>query len=81
MKKTRIVGKLMKTYDKPKTPYDRLLDCGKLSANQVQVLKAIRAILNPLTLKEGLDTKLRLFSERLRRLQTTQGDRAIGRVS
>jgi len=32
VKKTRIGGKLRKTYDKPKTPYDRLLDCGKLSA-------------------------------------------------
>ncbi len=28
--KTRIGGKLRKTYDKPKTSYDRLIDCGKL---------------------------------------------------
>jgi hypothetical protein len=80
-KKIRIGGKLRKIYDKPKTPYDRLIDSGKLTENQLYGLKTNRELLNPLTLKEGLDAKLRLFSERLHRLQKSQVDQVIGRAS
>lgn len=69
VKKTRIGGKLKKTYDKPKTPYDRLIDCGKLSELQLHRLRSDRDLLDPLVLKQGLDAKLRLFGERLHRLQ------------
>jgi len=69
IKKTRIGGKLKKTYDKPKTPCDRLIDCGKLTELQLHRLKGDRSLLDPLLLKQGLDAKLRLFGERLHRLQ------------
>lgn len=69
IKKVRVGGKLRKTYDKPKTPYDRLLDCGKLTDLQAEWLKANRALLDPFELKRGLDSKLRLFGERLHKLQ------------
>jgi hypothetical protein len=69
IKKTRIGGKIRKTYDRPKTPYDRLIDCGYLSDLQLERLRSNRQLLDPLTLKQGLDTKLRLFGERLHRLQ------------
>lgn len=68
IRKTRIGGKLKKTYDKPKTPYDRLIDSGKLSDLQLHRLKADRELLDPFVLKRGLDLKLRLFAERLHRL-------------
>ncbi len=65
IKKTRIGGKLKKTYDKPKTPYDRLVDCGKLTDLQMERLDSNRELLDPITLKQGLNAKLRLFGERL----------------
>lgn len=69
IKKIRIGGKLKKYYDKPKTPYDRLIDCGKLTELQLHRLRSNRDLLDPLVLKSGLDAKLRLFGERLHRLQ------------
>lgn len=69
IKKVRIGGKLKKYYDKPKTPYDRLIDCGKLTELQLHRLRSNRDLLDPLVLKGGLDAKLRLFGERLHRLQ------------
>jgi hypothetical protein len=69
IKKVRIGGKLKKTYDKPKTPYDRLIDSGKLTELQLHRLRSERDLLDPLVLKRGLDAKLRLFGERLHRLQ------------
>jgi len=68
-KKIRIGGKLRKFYDKPKTPYDRLIDCGKLTELQLARLKGDRELLNPIVLKRGLDAKLRLFGERLNRMK------------
>jgi len=72
IKKIRIGGKLKKFYDKPKTPYDRLITCGKLTETQLARLRSDRDLLNPLVLKLGLDNKLRLFGERLHRLQRGQ---------
>ena len=66
--KIRIGGKLRKIYDKPKTPCDRLLDSGKLTELQTKRLQMDRDMLDPLTLKRGLDAKLRLFGERLHKL-------------
>ncbi len=68
-KKIRIGGKLRKIYDKPKTPCDRLLDSQKLSDLQTKRLMTDRGLLDPLTLKRGLDIKLRLFGERLHKLE------------
>lgn len=72
IKKTREGGKLRKTYDRPKTPYNRLLDCGKLTELQVARLKCDRELLDPIALKRGLDAKLRVFGERLYRLKGGQ---------
>lgn len=72
IKKTRIGGKLRKTYDKPKTPYDRLLDCGQLTDLQRERLTGTKEALDPIALKQALDVKLRLFGERLHRLQGGQ---------
>ena len=67
-KKVRIGGKIRKFYDKPKTPCDRLLDSGKLTDLQLANLKADRQLKDPITLKKGLDAKLRIFGERLHKL-------------
>ncbi len=70
IKKTRVGGKLKKYYDKPKTPYQRLIDSGKLTERQLYRIKGDRELLDPFVLKEGLDIKIKLFSDRLNRLKT-----------
>jgi hypothetical protein len=67
-KKVRIGGKIRKFYDKPKTPYDRLIDSGKLTELQLTNLKADRQLKDPFALKRGLDAKLKIFGERLFKL-------------
>jgi len=72
VKKTRIGGRLKKTYDRPKTPYDRLMESGLLTQAQQDRLSSAKELLNPLLLKAGLDKKLRHFGERLYCLQRSQ---------
>lgn len=59
--KTREGGRLIKLYDDPKTPYQRLLDSKKLTPEQEQALKARFEKLNPFTLKRELEEKLKWF--------------------
>jgi 5S rRNA maturation endonuclease (ribonuclease M5) len=81
IKKVRIGGKLRKTYDKPKTPYDRLINSGKLTEQQLARLTSDRELLDPILLKRGLDAKLRLFGERLHRFQEGKIPKAPGEVA
>lgn len=62
-KKERIKSKIKKTYDDPKTPYQRLLDSARLSTKEVKRLKEIHATKNPFFLKQELDRKLKIFHQ------------------
>ena len=59
--KTRIGGKVIKVHDKPKTPYQRLMDSKQLTEDQQLKLETQMKGLNPFTLKKELDEKLRWF--------------------
>lgn len=59
--KTRVGGKIIKTYDEPTTPYYRLLKSNMLSEEQVAKLQAQFKKLNPFELKKELDEKLKWF--------------------
>lgn len=61
IEKTRIGGKLIKKYDKPKTPYQRLLECTDLSEEAKERLKNRYQKLNPFHLKVELDKALDRF--------------------
>ena len=56
--KVRIGGKLKKTYDTPKTPYQRLLDSGSLSEKQTKNLQESNIKMNPFTLEKLLNEKI-----------------------
>ena len=56
--KTQIGRRVVRTYDKPKTPCDRLLESGSLSDEQKQVLMAKIKGLNPFELRAELNRKL-----------------------
>lgn len=58
MSKQRVNGRLKRSYDVPRTPYQRLLDSGQLSARQQQALRRCYRTLNPAELKRRIDEKL-----------------------
>jgi len=62
VRKDRVSGRVKRIYELPKTPYQRLLESGQLSAVQARELRQLYLSLNPAELKRGIDRKLtRLF--------------------
>ena len=70
--KERIGAKVKKQYDKAKTPYQRLLDSGMLTADQAEALKVQYESINPAQIWRDLGkakerlwkaTKVRIESE------------------
>ncbi len=59
--KTRVGGKIMKIYDDPKTPYQRLLESNVLEEQQLAKLQERFKKLNPFEIKKELDEKLKWF--------------------
>lgn len=59
--KIRINSRYRKRYDKPKTPYDRLLAGKYLTAEAEQKLKEVHARINPFNLKQELEKKLKII--------------------
>lgn len=47
---------MKRVYDTPRTPFDRLIDSGALTASQVQEITAYRATLNPARLARNIAT-------------------------
>lgn len=56
--KERIGGKVKRKYDKPKTPYQRLIESGQISEDIRLQLEATHLSLNPAELKRSIDAKL-----------------------
>ena len=59
--KVRVVGKVKRVYEEPRTPYQRLLELGKLKPKQQRELAARYQAINPVQLRrriEELRTKL-----------------------
>lgn len=74
IEKTRIGGRIKKKYDKPQTPYQRLLESSDLCEEAKQLLIARSGNLNPFELKASLEEKLKTFSNLRKRL-------SLGRVA
>jgi hypothetical protein len=63
MKKTRVGSKLMRSYDKPQTPLERVLKCAQADSVKVQQLKRLREQTDPFELAKRLEQKLeRIFA-------------------
>ena len=58
IEKKRIGTKIVKKYDDPKTPYQRLMEHEKFSESEKEKLRAVYAKLNPAELKRSIDKKL-----------------------
>lgn len=59
--KSKARGRIIKTYDEPKTPYERLLESPHLSQEEKQMLMARAEHLNPFGLKNELEKKLKWY--------------------
>ena len=64
--KLRVGAKIKKKYDAPKTPYQRVIESGVLTADEIDVLRQRKADLDPFILKAGLELKLKEFFEIVR---------------
>jgi hypothetical protein len=56
--KEKVGGRIHRKYDKPKTPYQRIMESPKISEAKKQELKSIYQSLNPAELKRNIDKKL-----------------------
>lgn len=61
--KTREGGRRHRKYEKAKTPYQRVLELGKLSKKEREKLTILYRSLNPAELKRGIDRKLVLLGK------------------
>lgn len=61
VKKERIGGRVKKTYDTPKTPFQRIIESSSVYSGQKEKLRVNISWLNPFTLKNELDKKLKYF--------------------
>lgn len=63
LEKKKIGSRYVKRYEKPRTPYARLLESPEVSAAEKEKLRAIRSGLNPVKLRQRIEQKLRrIFS-------------------
>lgn len=58
IEKKRVASKIIKRYDKPKTPYERVLESSDVSASVKRSLKEQYAKLNPFRLRKAMEKKL-----------------------
>ena len=58
LEKKRIASKTVKKYDRPKTPYERVLESKRVSASRKRILKEQFKELNPFKLRKAMEKKL-----------------------
>lgn len=59
IEKKVVASKTLKRYDKPKTPYERVLESKHVEPSVKRVLKEQFKTLNPFQLKKGIETKMK----------------------
>jgi 5S rRNA maturation endonuclease (ribonuclease M5) len=59
LEKKRVASKTVKRYDKPKTPYRRVLESPAVSEESKRTLKELYKTLNPFDLRKALEEKLK----------------------
>jgi hypothetical protein len=66
IRKERIGSRIRKQYEKPRTPYQRVLESSEVSEDHKNQLRAIYEALDPFDLKARIEEKLQLFFQTLR---------------
>jgi hypothetical protein len=70
--KTKVKGRSHRKYDKPKTPYHRIMESEQVDARTKEELKKIYDSLNPAELKRGIDEKVKKLYEVYKRKKGSQ---------
>lgn len=65
--KVRIGARIVKKFDAPQTPYERLMKSPHLTEERKERLRATKSGLNPFKLKADLEAQLKVFFEELRK--------------
>lgn len=65
--KVRVGARIVKKFDAPQTPYDRLMKSPHLTDEKKERLRATKSRLNPFKLKADLEARLKVFFEELRK--------------
>ena len=66
IRKERVGARIKKQYEKPKTPYQRVLESSEVSEEEKNVLRRRYENLDPFELKAAIEEKLKLFFRTLR---------------
>jgi hypothetical protein len=74
--KERVGSKIIKRYEDPKTPYQRLIESGYLSNDQQRSLVKQYNNLNPFFLRRELDKKLKIFFQTIEEYNKFNHDKA-----
>lgn len=69
--KTRVGAKYRRTYDVPKTPFQKLLESTFISEEQKNALRLEYLRLNPFELQQSLELKLRIIEKLLKKKENT----------
>lgn len=72
IRKTRIGAKIKKEYEKPQTPYERVMKSPYLSDEEKQKLKTKYENLDPFVLREELEKRLKAYFILLRKRELSQ---------
>jgi hypothetical protein len=75
--KTRIGSKEIKSYDEPRSPFQRLLECSELPQDCKDTLKAQYGLYNPVELQQNVNKAILRLRQRLaqaNRVQTQERD-------
>ena len=63
LRKERIGARYKRTYSSPQTPYQRILECGSVSEETKDKLKAFYKTLNPFELRKQRQIKINNFNK------------------
>jgi len=63
VEKTRVKGKIKKKYDRPKTPYARLMESDRLSPAEKESMCRLYESLNPAELRRKIDDRLKALQK------------------
>lgn len=72
IRKTRIGAKIKKEYEKPQTPYERVMKSQHIAEKEKEKLKERYEELNPFLLKEELEKKLKAYFTLLRKRELSK---------
>jgi len=67
--KVRINSRYRRFYDKPKTPYQRVLEHQRIDSDTKERLHALHISLDPLSLQDAVETKLRMIFSKFKALK------------